>query len=218
MARSEADFLRENVEFCLEEWGQPTERIPADEAALERLRRYVPKHLIGLWRALGFSVFKNGLMTIVNPLDWKPVIDEWIAGTELFDLDTFVPLIKGAYGDFRLFGLEYGCSVTLMPAMGSFVGTRDKAQVGLNIAVSGYFGEAYNTYDYYKKACGFDKALAKLGPLKANEIYGFVPVLPLGGTEDLAHLQKLDAFAHLSILRQATGELRGIMEYGDIYK
>ena len=47
---------------------------------------------------------------------------------------------------------------------------------------------------------------------------GYVPALPLGGSRDYAKLQKVDAFAYLSMLRQITGELKGVMEYADIYK
>lgn len=211
--------LIEDIELCHQEWGQPTEKIKADEAALERMHGHVPQRLIDLWREFGFSVYQHGLMTIVNPMDWKPVTDEWIVDTELFDLDTFIPLFKGAYGDFRLLGIHHGYAVTLMPVMGAFVGSCEKPDYSVEIAVRGAFAMAdISGYDFYVKTCNFEKALKKLGPLKANEMYGFVPVLPLSGEPKLENLQKLDAFAHLSILRQLTNEVRGITSYTDIYK
>ncbi len=158
-------------------------------------------------------------MTIVNPMDWKSVTDEWIVGTELFDLDTFIPIFKGAYGDFRLFGIHHGYKATLMPAMGTYVSLGEKAEYRLDIAIDGVFCcETLKDNDFYAKSCKFDQALEKLGPLKANEMYGFVPALPLSGEPQLKNLQKLDAFAHLSILRQLTDEVRGIMTYEDIYR
>jgi hypothetical protein len=211
--------LIEDIEWCHQKWGQPTEKIEADEAALERMRFHVPQRLIDLWREFGFSVYQHGLMTIVNPMDWKPVTDEWIVGTELFDLDTFIPIFKGAYGDFQLFGIHHGHKATLMPAMGAFVSLGEKAEYGIDIAVRSMFGSSeVKEYDFYTKSCKFDEAFKKLGPLKSNEMYGFVPALPLSGEPQLKNLQKLDAFAHLSILRQLTGEVRSIMEYNDIYK
>ena len=113
--------LIEDIEWCHQKWGQPTEKIEADEAALERMRFHVPPRLIDLWREFGFSVYQNGLMTIVNPMDWKSVTDEWIVGTKLFDLDTFIPIFKSAYGNFRLFGIHDGYTATVMPIRGAFV-------------------------------------------------------------------------------------------------
>ncbi len=210
--------LIEDIEWCHQRWGQPTEKIEADEAALERMRFHVPQRLIDLWREFGFSVYQNGLMTIVNPMDWKSVTNEWIVGTELFDLDTFIPIFKGAYGDFRLFGIQNGYAATLMPAMGAFVGSREKPSYSVEASIRGEFGKEHSEYDFHAKSCSFENACKKLGPLKANEMYGFVPALPLSGEPQLKNLQKLDAFAHLSILRQLTDEVRGIMSYEDIYK
>jgi hypothetical protein len=211
--------LIEDIEWCHQRWGQPTEKIEADEAALERMRFHVPQRLIDLWREFGFSVYQNGLMTIVNPMDWKSVTDEWIVGTDLFELDTFIPIFKGAYGDFQLFGIHYGLKASLMPTMGAYVCTGDKAEHGLDIATRSMFGgNEINEYDFYANPCKFEEAFNMLGPLKASEMYGFVPALPLSGEPQLKNLQKLDAFAHLSILRQLTDEVRGIMSYEDIYR
>ena len=55
-------------------------------------------------------------------------------------------------------------------------------------------------------------------PFGPQEMLGYVPALPIGGSRDYANLQKVDAFAYLSMLRQITGELKGVMEYADIYK
>ena len=48
----------------------------------------------------------------------------------------------------------------------------------------------------------FTPALAKLGRLKHDEMYGFVPALALGGTSTLANLQKVKAVEHLVLLAQ----------------
>jgi hypothetical protein len=190
--------LIEDIEWCHQKWGQPTEKIEADEAALERMRFHVPQRLIDLWREFGFSVYQNGLMTIVNPMDWKSVTDEWIVGTELFDLDTFIPIFKGAYGNFRLFGINYGYTALLMPIRGAFIGLREKPECSVDVSIRCEFGGDLKRYDISNKSCNFEMAFRKLGPLKANEIYGFVPALPLSGEPQLKNLQKLDAFAHLS--------------------
>ncbi len=46
----------------------------------------------------------------------------------------------------------------------------------------------------------FDRALAKLGPLTQDEMYGFVPAWCLGGDNRLENLQKVDITTHLAFL------------------
>jgi hypothetical protein len=50
----------------------------------------------------------------------------------------------------------------------------------------------------------FERALAKLGALDHDTLYGFVPALALGGEARLDRRQKLDAHVHLDILSQVT--------------
>ena len=48
----------------------------------------------------------------------------------------------------------------------------------------------------------FHPAFKKLGRLKHDEMYGFVPALALGGPATLEHLQKVKAVEHLVVLAQ----------------
>lgn len=212
--------MDENLEYFLSKWGEPTQFVAADEAILEQLTAIVPPKLIEFWKITGFSVFKDGLLTVVNPLDWQDTVDEWIEGTELETLDSFIPLMKGAFGDFRLFGINKGYEIQLDTRLETYYGDRELPKYSMEFLVQNFFsGQSPRHWDNNEdKSLNFTKALKKLGPLQPDEMYGFVPMLPLGGTRDLKHLQKVEAHAHLSILRQSIGEVRGIMEYADIYR
>jgi hypothetical protein len=48
----------------------------------------------------------------------------------------------------------------------------------------------------------FEEALKKLGPLKPDEMYGFVPAIALGGPGTLNTLQKVKTIEHLTFLSQ----------------
>ncbi|EPM49801.1 hypothetical protein A256_19840 [Pseudomonas syringae pv. actinidiae ICMP 19103] len=48
----------------------------------------------------------------------------------------------------------------------------------------------------------FEPAREKLGPLKSDEMYGFVPALVLGGPMELKNLQKVKTIEHLTFLSQ----------------
>ncbi|MNR22463.1 hypothetical protein D3C85_1394140 [compost metagenome] len=48
----------------------------------------------------------------------------------------------------------------------------------------------------------FEPARERLGTLAADEMYGFVPALMLGGSDSLERLEKLKAVEHLVLLAQ----------------
>ncbi|MFA9950031.1 GAD-like domain-containing protein [Dentiradicibacter hellwigii] len=210
--------MDEYLEGFLEDWGEPTQRIEADEAVLAQLAPSVPPLLINYWRHLGFSVFKDGLMSLCNPLEWKPLIDEWIKGTELEQLDVFIPVMKGVYGEFELLGIHYGFSPLLMTLDGGFIGDREYPECSLETCIKSLFMIQPDKFFPSTDREDFLDVFHRHAPFGPQEMLGYVPALPLGGSRDYAKLQKVDAFAYLSMLRQITGELKGVMEYADIYK
>ncbi|WP_039792862.1 DUF1851 domain-containing protein, partial [Pseudomonas agarici] len=48
----------------------------------------------------------------------------------------------------------------------------------------------------------FSQARRKLGTLRHDEMYGFVPALMLGGSASLDHVEKLKTVEHLILLSQ----------------
>lgn len=48
----------------------------------------------------------------------------------------------------------------------------------------------------------FSPALRRLGQLKHDDMYGFVPALALGGSAALTHLKKVKAVEHSVLLAQ----------------
>ncbi|MNL55202.1 hypothetical protein D3C87_1785920 [compost metagenome] len=48
----------------------------------------------------------------------------------------------------------------------------------------------------------FRPAIKKLGSLRHDEMYGFVPALMFGGPDTLDHLEKVKAVEHLTFLSQ----------------
>jgi hypothetical protein len=72
-------------------------------------------------------------------------------------------------------------------------GTRDEQ-------VQKFFGFHRREEDDFAEL--FAPALKKLGRLKHDEMYGFVPALALGGPSELSHLQKVKDVEHLVILAQ----------------
>ena len=204
--------MDESLEGFLKTWGNPTRHIEADEAVLAALAHRVPPILIEYWRHLGFSVFKNGLMTLCNPLEWKPLIDEWINGTELEQLDIFIPVMKGVRGEFHLFGINHGFKPGLSPIDGRYVGSREIPQVHFDVSIKQLLMTRPEAFVPTAGREDFLKAFREHAPFAANEMLGYVPSLPMGGTRDYANLLKVGAFSYLFRLRQVTGKLEGDMK------
>ena len=157
-------------------------------------------------------------MSLCNPLEWKPLIDEWLKGTELEQLDVFIPVMKGVYGEFELLGIHYGFSPLLMTLDGGFIGDREYPECSLETCIKSLFMIQPDKFFPSTDREDFLDVFHRHAPFGPQEMLGYVPALPLGGSRDYAKLQKVDAFAYLSMLRQITGELKGVMEYADIYK
>lgn len=202
--------MDQSLEYFMSKMGRPTQRIEADAATLSLLIPKVPPTLAAYWREVGFSVFKDGLMALVNPLEWQDIADEWLEDTELDALDEFIPIMRGAFGNLKLYGIHRGLRATLGPVTGLFYASKDdeghfRERGGDFLIRSTFEIQSPNKFDFETESGPlFKDALTKLGPLKPNEIYGFVPALQLGGNPRVENLQKLDAQVHLSILRGLT--------------
>ena len=51
----------------------------------------------------------------------------------------------------------------------------------------------------------YAQAVEKYGELADNECFGYVPLLALGGKEDVEHLQKVKTKEHIAVITQLTG-------------
>ena len=51
----------------------------------------------------------------------------------------------------------------------------------------------------------YAQAVEKYGKLADNECFGYVPLLALGGKEDVEHLQKVKTKEHIAVITQLTG-------------
>ena len=51
----------------------------------------------------------------------------------------------------------------------------------------------------------YKKAVAKHGELAYDECFGFVPLLALGGSKDVEHMDKVKVLEHICLMYQLTG-------------
>jgi hypothetical protein len=124
--------------------------------------------------------------------------------------DSFYVIARSTFGELVLWGTNTGQSLKIAPAYGGIFPACDEEQfkeLGPGKELQLFFGSTSRSSYDLKGVDGkplFECALAKLGALDHDTLYGFVPALPLGGEARLDRRQKLDADVHLDILSQVT--------------
>ncbi|MHC8317070.1 GAD-like domain-containing protein [Pseudomonas sp. LB3P31] len=182
-------------------FGAPIDRREVPLSSIERYRGKVPNLLLQYWAEHGWCGYGEGIFWIVNPQEYEGVVASWLEGTEFEERDTCHLIARSAFGDLYLWGEKTGFSLKIDTCIARCVvedyaiTADDMDQELKNFLLSAEI--EYNDFDDL-----FQPAKKKLGVLRHDEMYGFVPALMLGGLETLDHLEKLDAVVHLTILSQ----------------
>jgi hypothetical protein len=182
--------------------------VPAEK--IEKFRGELPEKLLEYWQEHGWCGYAQGLFWTVDPDEWDDALEAWIGETKFMELDSFHVIARTAFGELVLWGKNTGQSLKIVPAYGHVFPAFDAeafarrgADKELQLFFSSSSRDAYDLKDVDDQPL-FERALAKLGPLDHDTLYGFVPALALGGEPSLDRLQKLNGQVHLDILAQLT--------------
>lgn len=172
------------------------ELIKPTEEELKQFENILPSELLNFWKEYGFGNYGNGIIKVVNPLDYMESLYEWLGKEDFSKL----PILVTGFGDifyYRklsevdedicLLNIHYGKIEVCSYSLGDFL--------------KSYIVSVDNYSEILKKEL-FDQAYATKGNLKSNEIYYFVPALILGGKESIEFIDKGDANVHQSLLFQ----------------
>ncbi|NIE75372.1 DUF1851 domain-containing protein [Pantoea sp. Ap-967] len=186
--------------------GRRCEVVPA--STIDKYRTALPDALLGYWQKEGWCSYADGLFWLVDPSVYKDTLDSWLEGTELAAIDNYHVIARDAFGSLYAWGERYQRKITLLSLTGRIVALKNQLQkvnpepdraVGIFLGMSK--PENFDFEDEQGKPL-FQRALNKLGPVAANEMYAFEPALCIGGRADLEHLVKVDMDVHLMILDQ----------------
>lgn len=154
--------------------------------------------------------YSQGLLWLTDPTEYVPAVAEWLEKAGIPDPEKFSVIARSAFGDLYLWEKSSGPTVIIHSLSGSIVtqpadqdvldGDEDFALEGFLVSLD---KEGLDFFDINDKPL-FKRAVAKLGTLAADEMYGFEPALPIGGLPKLENLTKVKIAAHLSILAQLT--------------
>jgi hypothetical protein len=209
--------MDEDFEYFLKKMGPAVDQRDVPPSSIERYRGKLPDQLLAYWQEHGWCGYANGLFWTVNPQDYEPVLDAWIGETPFMEQDGYYVIARSAFGKLYFWGERTGDSLTILPWRGlAFPSDGSAKWISQNRsdeAMRWFFGGQKRKYfemEDNNEQPLFSRATKKLGPLKHDEMYGFVPALALGGPATLEHLQKVKAVEHLVLLAQLS-ELR-VME------
>ncbi|PPD18747.1 MAG: glutamyl-tRNA amidotransferase [Methylomonas sp.] len=179
-----------------------------DEETFSHYRGKLPDRLLKYWQEYGLCGYGDGLFWIVNPADYKDILEQWLINTTLWGKDDYHVIARTAFGTLYIWGEKSGARMpldayehTLLPSDTFVPVDKETKERFMGNFFSNMNKEYSDTCDSGGKFL-FKKALKKLGPLKHDEIYAFVPALALGGSADIKNLQKVKIFDQLSILAQ----------------
>ncbi len=167
--------------------------IPQDEIAINKNK--LPEELLNIWSDLGLGTFMSGYMKIIDPKVYQDILQD-----SYFRGDVSIPIIITGLGDILTWEKnEYIGMVKFRKTQFEII-SHGFEYFFDDLTDDFYMGKYFNVPQY-------EEALAKYGALKFDECFGYVPLLGLGGPEDVNHLDKVKIIEHIALITQLLGKI-----------
>ena len=164
-----------------------------DENCIQKYSGKIPVVLMEVWKRYGFGSFLGGYLRIINPNDYMDILKE-----SYFRGDVSIPILATAFGD--IITWEEGQYIRIVKyRYNNFELMIGRFDLFLKLLRDeGFLRRFFTLADYVK-------AVEKYGELESDECFGYVPLLALGGAEDVEHLKKVKMKEHIAVITQLTG-------------
>ncbi|WP_177435509.1 GAD-like domain-containing protein [Pseudomonas sp. Sample_22] len=193
--------MDEIFSIFLDTFGGPVDRREVPASSMKRYRGKLPNQLLEYWDEHGWCGYADGILWLVNPQEYEGVVASWLEGTKFEQFDNYHLIARGAFGDLYFWGEKTGASLKITSVLSRYTArTSLYAEDEMDKALRSFIlSRNVDSNDYGDL---FKPAKKKLGPLRHDEMYGFVPALMFGGPDTLDHLEKVKAVEHLTLLSQ----------------
>ncbi|MDO7911133.1 GAD-like domain-containing protein [Pseudomonas sp. 22-AL-CL-001] len=193
--------MDEAVSIFIDKMGSPTEYTPVPSATIEYYKKILPERLLNYWQDYGWSAHAEGIFWMVNPAEYDGVVRSWLEDTEFEKKDNYYVIARTAFGGLYLWGEKTGHALKIESLLSRYC-AQDLGTTEVNLDRESqifFLAPSVEGSDFFSL---FRRARRKLGLLKSDEMYGFVPALMLGGSEELENLEKVKIIEHLIFLSQ----------------
>ena len=174
---------------------------------IQKYQGLVPNELIEIWKKMGFGIYEDGFLQIVNPEEYDFVfdyIDKRLEPTIVFGVTALGDLLLWEGNDNWTIAPDEGnrCKIIRVNDLYSKVSIEISYFLGLFISNE----DALKDPDMFNSKAYLD-VKDKLPKLKYGQCYGYTPALPLGGKAKNENLQVVDAKSYINIIGQAVGKI-----------
>ncbi|MBE6049354.1 MAG: DUF1851 domain-containing protein [Clostridium sp.] len=166
-----------------------------DVKIIEKYKNILPVELISVWEKYGFGSMLNGGLKIVNPDEYRLVID-----MSYFRAKVAIPIMVTGFGDIIIWEKNEFISI-IKYKNGTFNVMLKKFKHFFNCLKEEYFLNKYIELDKY------NEAVAKWGELEYDQCFGYVPLLGLGGSEKVENLDKVKIREHIELITELVGKI-----------
>lgn len=162
---------------------------------LQKYKTIVPDELTKIWEDYGFCTLMGGYLKVINPEDYQELLNE-----TYFRGNISVPILTTAFGD--IVTLEESQYIGMVKYKnGNFLMLAKNFKRFMQNLRDDYFLEKYFQVPQYTEAVN------KFGKLEQDECFGYVPLLGLGGSENVDNLDKVKIREHIELISQMVGKV-----------
>ncbi len=167
------------------------------QAVIDKYRGFVGNDVVEIWEQYGFGSTLNGYLKIINPDDMQQLLEE----TYIMPFDD-IPVFVTGMGDIITCNSRGSFTIADYRHQRTLVLWADK-----KIAWT-FFNDSFCKEEYLQCSPYFE-AVEKYGEPEFDECFGYVPLLSLGGNEDVDNLEKVNYKSHISLI----GDIQGVLSY-----
>ena len=169
-------------------------RETVSQELLDKYGSQIPVELKFLWERDGFGHYNQGLFQLINPEDFRPILDLWLGKT----VTNYTPFAMTAFGELFYFR-------KLNPTEG------DICMVDIQFrkieVITWEMEDFLNNFltneqdqEEWLRVGLFQDAISVYGALDKNEIFTLAPILALGGEFNLSNLSKGNAQVYQNLV------------------
>ena len=181
------------------------------QEVINKYKDLLPKELITIWETLGFGIYEDGFLQLVNPDEYEFVfeyVDKLLEPSIIWGITALGDLLMWEGNGGWTISPEEGNRVKIINVRKCKTRTLDNMRDALDLFFDVYF---LTNKDYFDSKPYID-IKGKLPALKYNECYGYFPALALGGSASVKNLKVTDSKSYIDIIGQSVGKIVDLVD------